>query len=348
MRPSELLGPVMLDLQGLSVSPDERDKLTHPAAGGLILFSRNYESPEQLMDLVREIRALRSQILIAVDHEGGRVQRFREGFTRLPPALRYGEAGNGQANFSEAAAETAGWLMAAELRAIDIDFSFAPVLDVDSGISEIIGDRAFSRDPFEAATLALAFARGMRRAGMAAVGKHFPGHGGVAADSHQELPIDNRPFEEIESRDLQPFRTLIEFGVEGIMPAHVVYAEIDERPAGFSPFWIQEVLRRRLGFEGTVFSDDLSMAGAAFAGNHGDRARLALEAGCDMILVCNMPDAAEEVLESLANRSDPKRDSRLQRMRGCYRTDRHALMASEDWRRAAELIASINKQPGFA
>ncbi|BBA37215.1 beta-hexosaminidase [Methylocaldum marinum] len=338
----------MLDLQGLSVSPDERDKLTHPAAGGLILFSRNYQSPEQLMELVREIRALRPQILIAVDHEGGRVQRFREGFTRLPPASRYGEAGDGQPNFSEAAAETAGWLMAAELRAIDIDFSFAPVLDVDSGISEIIGDRAFSRDPFEAAKLALAFAKGMRRAGMAAVGKHFPGHGGVAADSHHELPVDRRPFDEIESRDLLPFRTFIEFGPEGIMPAHVVYAEIDERPAGFSPFWIQEVLRRRLGFEGTVFSDDLSMAGAAFAGNPVDRARLALEAGCDMILVCNMPDAAEEVLESLANHSDAKRDSRLQRMRGRYPTDRQTLMASEDWRHAAELIASINEQQGLA
>jgi len=338
----------MLDLQGLALSPDEKDKLTHPAAGGLILFSRNYESPRQLMQLVAEIRALRPEILIAVDHEGGRVQRFREGFTRLPPAGRYREMSNGPSEFSETVAETAGWLMAAELRAVDVDFSFAPVLDVDSGISEIIGNRAFSRDPFEAATLARAFARGMRRAGMAAVGKHFPGHGGVAEDSHLALPVDRRRLDDIENRDLQPFRTLIEFGLEGIMPAHVIYAEIDERPAGFSPFWIQEVLRRRLGFDGVVFSDDLSMAGAAFAGNHVDRARLALEAGCDMVLVCNMPDAAGDVLESLANHSSPELEFRLRRMRGRPFMERSTLLSGEDWRRAAEMIASINEQPRHA
>lgn len=348
MKPSKPLGPVMLDLQGLTVSPDEKDKLTHPAAGGLILFSRNYESPRQLMNLVGEIRALRPEILIAVDHEGGRVQRFREGFTRLPPAARYHEIANGQPDHSETAAETAGWLMAAELRAVDIDFSFAPVLDVDSGVSDIIGNRAFSRDPFETAQLARAFARGMRRAGMPSVGKHFPGHGGVAEDSHLALPVDHRRLDEIESRDLLPFRALIEFGLEGIMPAHVIYAEIDERPAGFSSFWIQEVLRRRLGFDGTVFSDDLSMAGAAFAGNHVDRARLALEAGCDMVLVCNMPDAAGEVLESLTNHSSTEREPRLQRMRGRFSMDRNALLASTDWQRATELIASINEQPGLA
>ncbi|HYE34888.1 beta-N-acetylhexosaminidase [Methylocaldum sp.] len=347
MRPPKPLGPVMLDLQGLTLSPDEKDKLTHPAAGGLILFSRNYESPQQLMTLIGEIRASRPEILIAVDHEGGRVQRFREGFTGLPPAARYRES-NGQQTLSEATAETAGWLMAAELRAIDVDFSFAPVLDVDSGISDIIGNRAFSRDPLEAATLARAFAKGMRRAGMAAVGKHFPGHGGVAEDSHLALPVDHRAFDEIENRDLQPFKTLIEFGLEGIMPAHVVYAAIDERPAGFSRFWIQEVLRRRLGFGGTVFSDDLSMAGAAFAGNYVDRARLALEAGCDMVLVCNMPEAAGQVLEALTNHSNPERESRLQRMRGHFSMDRNALLASADWQRATEMIASINEQTGHA
>jgi len=348
MRPPKPLGPVMLDLRSLSLSPEEKDKLTHPAAGGLILFSRNYESPQQLMNLVGEIRAARPEILIAVDHEGGRVQRFREGFTRLPPVARYRETADRQSELSEAAAETAGWLMAAELRAVDIDFSFAPVLDVDSGISDIIGNRAFSRDPFEAATLARAFAKGMRRAGMAAVGKHFPGHGGVAEDSHLALPVDHRCLDEIENRDLQPFRALIEFGLEGIMPAHVVYANIDERPAGFSPFWIQEVLRRRLGFDGIVFSDDLSMAGAAFAGNHVERARLALEAGCDMVLVCNMPDAAGEVLESLASHSSAERESRLQRMRGRFSMDRSALLSSENWQRAVELIASLNEQPGLA
>lgn len=348
MKSVKPLGPVMLDLRGPSLSPDEKDKLTHPATGGLILFSRNYESPDQLMNLVAEIRALRPDILIAVDHEGGRVQRFREGFTRLPPASRYRERSNGQLETAETMAETAGWLMAAELRAADIDFSFAPVLDVDCGISDIIGNRSFSRDPLEAATLARAFARGMRRAGMAAVGKHFPGHGGVAEDSHLALPIDRRPLAEIEARDLQPFRILIEFGLEGVMPAHVVFENVDKRPAGFSPFWIRDVLRHRLGFDGAVFSDDLSMAGAAFAGNHVDRARLALEAGCDMVLVCNMPDAAEEVLESLENHANTESESRLRRMRGRFPLDRNALLSSEDWRRAAELIASINEQPGYA
>ncbi|CAI8716382.1 beta-N-acetylhexosaminidase [Methylocaldum szegediense] len=348
MKSVKPLGPVMLDLRGPSLSPDEKDKLTHPATGGLILFSRNYESPDQLMNLVAEIRALRPDILIAVDHEGGRVQRFREGFTRLPPASRYRERSNGQLETAETMAETAGWLMAAELRAADIDFSFAPVLDVDCGISDIIGNRSFSRDPLEAATLARAFARGMRRAGMAAVGKHFPGHGGVAEDSHLALPIDRRPLAEIEARDLQPFRILIEFGLEGVMPAHVVFENVDKRPAGFSPFWIRDVLRHRLGFDGAVFSDDLSMAGAAFAGNHVDRARLALEAGCDMVLVCNMPDAAEEVLESLENHANTESESRLRRMRGRFPLDRNALLSSEDWGRAVELIASINEQPGYA
>lgn len=338
------LGPVMLDLGGPRLAPDEKDKLLCPAAGGIILFTRNYESTEQLAQLVAEMRALRPGLLIAVDHEGGRVQRFRGGFTRLPPAARYEAAPD-----PAAVAETAGWVMAAELRSLDIDFSFAPVLDVECGISRVIGDRSFSTDPETAGRLALAFAQGMRRAGMAAVGKHFPGHGGVEGDSHLTLPVDRRALAEIEARDLLPFRALIEAGLEAIMPAHVVYEQVDARPAGFSPFWIREVLRRRLGFEGAVFSDDLSMAGAAYAGSHVDRARLALEAGCDMVLACNQPEAAERVLEALAGEpADPARTARLERMRGRFPVARAELLASPEWQEAAARLAPLNDNPTTA
>jgi beta-N-acetylhexosaminidase len=329
-------GPVMLDLAGTTLAAEDRDRLLSPAAGGLILFSRNYQSPAQVAELVAEIRRLRPALLVAVDHEGGRVQRFREGFTRLPAAARYALAGD------TPLAETAGWLMAAELRALDVDFSFAPVLDVDSGISQIIGDRAFATEPAAVARLALAFMRGMHRAGMAAVGKHFPGHGGVAADSHLELPVDRRELSEIEARDIAPFRALLAEGLDGIMPAHVVYASVDDRPAGFSPFWVRNVLRERLGFTGAVFSDDLSMAGAAYAGGYVERARLALEAGCDMVLVCNAPGAADQVLDALAGTpEDPARTARLARMRGRFPTDRAALLASAEWRDAAATVTRL-------
>jgi beta-N-acetylhexosaminidase len=336
----------MLDLPGPALAPEDQDKLLCPAAGGVILFSRNYQSPEQVMQLIADIRAVRPGLLIAVDHEGGRVQRFRAGFTRLPPAAYYENAlSRGPA--ATAIAETAGWLMAAELRAVDVDFSFAPVLDVDCGLSEIIGDRAFSTDPETAMTLALAFMQGMRRAGMAAVGKHFPGHGGVEEDSHIALPVDHRRLADLEGHDLRPFRALIEAGLEGIMPAHVVYEQVDAQPAGFSPFWIRDVLRRRLGFDGAVFSDDLSMAGAAYAGDYVDRARRALAAGCDMVLVCNAPDTAGQVLEALSGEgSDPGRTARLQRMRGHFPIERAALLAGAEWREAANLLASINENSG--
>jgi len=331
------LGPVMLDVAGLTLAAEEADRLRHPAAGGLILFRRNYESPEQLIELVAAIRTARPGLLIAVDHEGGRVQRFREGFTRLPAAARYEGAGGADL------AEQAGWLMAMELRAADIDFSFAPVLDVECGISQVIGDRAFGGDPETVIHLASAFARGMSRAGMASVGKHFPGHGGVVEDSHHALPVDRRSRPELDARDLRPFRTLIGDGLDGIMPAHVIYSAIDSRPAGFSPYWIQEVLRGELGFTGAIFSDDLSMAGAAHAGGYSDRARLALEAGCDMVLVCNAPGAAAEVLDTLSGWSaDPARAGRLERMRGRFPVDRAALLASREWQAAAALIGALN------
>ena len=341
-----LLGCVMLDLQGLSLTGDEERRLQHPATGGVILFSRNYEHPKQLQHLITAIRRLRPQILIAVDHEGGRVQRFRRGFTRIAPAGRYRELAGAAAAEATSIAAAAGWLMAAELRASDIDFSFAPVLDVDSGVSQIIGDRAFSQGGEEVSSLAGAFFRGMQRAGMAGVGKHFPGHGSVAEDSHLALPVDRRTWEEIECRDLIPFRALIDAGLEGIMPAHVLYPLCDDRPAGFSPFWIREVLRQRLGFAGAIFSDDLSMAGAEAGGDYIARAQCALAAGCDMVLVCNAPEQADAVLDALPKESkepDPNLQIRLTAMRGRFPIDPQKLLASSEWREAVARLETLSE-----
>lgn len=325
------IGPIMLDVAGLTLAPEEKDKLTHPNTGAVILFSRNYQNPEQVTELINSIRAARNgHILIAVDQEGGRVQRFQQGFTRLPPASSYAT--------KPELAEQAGWLMASELLAVGVDFSFAPVLDIDCGVSEIIGNRSFSTDPMLATRLSSLFRKGMNAAGMAATGKHFPGHGAVALDSHLTLPVDERDLDCIRAKDLLPFKQLIEEGLEGIMPAHVVYPKIDPNPAGFSPFWIQQILRKELNFNGTVFSDDLSMEGAASVGDFPERARLAQLAGCDMILVCNNPAAAEQVLESLPINRDPVREQRLNRMQGKPQTDREQLMRNEKWLQLSTLI----------
>lgn len=332
MTQTPSLGPVMLDVEGLALGKHEIDKLRHPNTGAVILFARNYESPEQIEALIADVRAARGEILIAVDQEGGRVQRFKTGFTRLPPAARYAE--------HPETAEAAGWLMASELLAVGVDFSFAPVLDVDCGVSQIIGNRAFSTDPLRAAELASSFRKGMRAAGMAATGKHFPGHGAVAPDSHLALPVDERDLAGIRARDLLPFKRLIAEGLEGVMPAHVIFAAADSRPAGFSPFWIQQVLRDELGFDGAVFSDDLSMAGAAWAGGYPERAEAALAAGCDMVLVCNNPAAAEQVLDALPSKPNPHRQRRLAAMRGQPRFNRARLLDSVQWR---QISAQINQ-----
>jgi len=303
-------GPLMLDIVGLALSAEERERLAHPLVGGVILFARNYVDPEQIAALIIEIRAIKAPLLIAVDQEGGRVQRFQNGLTRLPPAACYARESD------LTLAESAGWLMAAELLALGVDISFAPVLDVDRGISVIIGDRAFASDPSSVIEYAAAFQRGMRSAGMAATGKHFPGHGAVALDSHLTLPVDERSFTEIEACDIQPFRALIAQGLEGVMMAHVHYAQVDAAPASFSRFWIDTVLRGSVGFDGAVFSDDLSMTGAAEIGDYPERARRALAAGCDMILLCNRPEAVDEVLDILPNDATPARDRRLAAMQG--------------------------------
>ena len=329
------LGPVMLDVAGLQVTPEEKEILRHPSVGGVILFGRNFQSPRQLLALTTEIRALRRpEPLIAVDHEGGRVQRFQEGFTRIPPMRLLGESWENDPPKAKALAEAVGYVIATELLAHGVDFSFAPVLDVDFGSSSVIGDRAFSEEPAVIAALAGAFVAGLTAGGTASVGKHFPGHGCVKADSHVDVPVDERELGEIEAADLLPYRELIKGGLSGIMPAHVIYPKVDRRPAGFSPVWLKDVLRGRLGFEGMIFSDDLSMEGASVAGGVVQRAEAALAAGCDMVLVCNAPQAASEVLKGL--KAGPLDRGRAERMRG-----RGALKPLRSDRRYASAVAAI-------
>ncbi len=339
------LGPVMLDLEGTALDAEERELLRHPLVGGLILFSRNFESPEQLADLLAQVHAVRSpRLLVAVDHEGGRVQRFRNGFTRLPPVRVLGDIYERDRGRARRLAEACGWIMASELRAVGVDFSFAPVLDMDRGISQVIGDRAFHRDPEIVADLAHAYMVGMRRAGMAATGKHFPGHGAVEADSHHALPIDERRFADIQD-DLVPFERMIHQGMAAVMPAHVLFPNVDKHPAGFSPFWLREVLRKRLGFQGIIFSDDLSMEGAGIAGDHVARAEAALKAGCDMVLVCNDRPSAVAVLDGLRWESDPVLHARLARMHGRHPVTWSELHRDATWRQAVHAVASLAEDP---
>ncbi len=292
------LGPVMLDLAGATLSDEDREVLRHPAVGGVILFTRNCQHAEQLQELTHAIaRVRRPGLLIAVDHEGGRVQRFREGFSAIPAMHTLGDLLDSDPAAARAEASRLGSLIAEELGARGVDFSFTPVLDLDYGRSSVIGDRAFHRQPAVVVALASALIAGLKSAGMAAVGKHFPGHGFVSADSHLALPVDDRAFDAIANEDLIPFAALAAAGIEGIMPAHVVYARCDAQPAGYSKFWLQDILRSRLGFSGLVFSDDLGMVGAHCAGDVVERARLALSAGCDMVLVCNDRPAAIDLLE---------------------------------------------------
>jgi len=336
------LGPVMLDVAGFTLTSEERERLRHPLTGGVILFARNYESPDQIGALVREIHALRNPpLLVAVDHEGGRVQRFREGFTHLPAVARYGEVYDENPKRGRRLAETAGWLMAAELRAVGVDFSFAPVLDIDRGIGRVIGDRSFHASPDAVADLAHAYMAGMHRAGMAATGKHFPGHGGVEAYSHVDIPVDERAYQDIYMDDVLPFERMIHYGLEGIMPAHVIYPKVDPQPAGFSRFWLQQVLRGELGFEGVIFSDDLSMEGAKVAGGVVARAQAALAAGCDMVLVCNDPDAAGELLAGLGSHDNPASHLRLARMHGRHALSRNDLLADAGYREAVRAVGNL-------
>lgn len=311
------LGPVIVDIAGVELTEAERARLLHPQVGGLILFSRNFESTGQLARLTQEIHALRQPpLLITVDHEGGRVQRFRDGFTVLPPMRELGVLWDGDPEAAKLLARQTGYVLAAELRACGVDLSFTPVLDIDHGNSSVIGNRAFHSSPAAVTELALGLMHGLRDGGMAAVGKHFPGHGHVRADSHLEMPVDSRAFADIEKTDLLPFRRLIDNGMGAIMPAHVVYSRVDEQPAGFSKRWLDGILRGNLGFDGLIFSDDLSMEGARSAGTIVARADAAFAAGCDMVLVCNDPAAADELLAGLSYHVPAMSLARLARVHG--------------------------------
>ncbi|MGB0467596.1 MAG: beta-N-acetylhexosaminidase [Pontibacterium sp.] len=308
-------GTLILDLDGICLTAEERKLITLPQVGGIILFGRNTESAAQLAELVSEIRSLRDELVIGIDQEGGRVQRLRQGVTRLPPMAALGRLYQADAGQALHAACELGYLMAAELRSLDVDLSFAPVLDVDCNRNTVIGDRAFALRPEEITLLAGRFVEGMREAGMAATGKHFPGHGWANADTHHADAVDERKFEQIWAEDLVPFKTLVRAGLEGIMPAHVLYPACAPQPAGYSEFWLQAVLRDRLGFKGVIFSDDLSMKAAHAAGGYTARARMALAAGCDALLPCNNREGALEVLDYLReNNYQPV--SALEKMRG--------------------------------
>lgn len=321
------MGPLWLDVEGYELTAEDREMLEHPTVGGLILFARNYHDSEQLIELNRQIRqAARGPIVIGVDQEGGRVQRFREGFTSLPPASLYADLGD------ESLANQAGWLMAAELIAHDIDLSFAPVLD-QGHECKAIGNRAFGDNLQTIVQYSTAFMAGMKSAGMATTGKHFPGHGGVIADSHLETPIDDRST--IFEDDMRIFKAHIQSGLlDAMMPAHVVFPHYDDKPASGSRYWLKQVLRQQLGFDGIIFSDDLSMEGAAVMGGPAERAQQALEAGCDMLLLCNNRQSSIKVLDSLPISHVPQAHSML-RTRDFSWSE---LRKSEQWKLANKNI----------
>ncbi len=331
------LGPLLLDLAGTGLQPEEAELITSPQVGGIILFARNFESRPQLLDLVADIRALRPNLLLAVDQEGGRVQRFKAGFTRLPPMQFFYRDYCQQPNETLAFVEDVGWLMAAEILASGLDFSFAPVLDLDSDRCAVIADRAFADDADAVIALAGAFMRGMHGAGMATTGKHFPGHGSVEGDSHKVRPVDTRSREQIQRRDMRPFVELCPY-LDAIMPAHICFPKVDAQPVGFSRVWLQQVLRRQLGFEGVIFSDDLSMEGASGAGGYRERAEAALTAGCDMVLACNNRQGALAILEWLNSVNSPS-NPRLSTMarRRLWRWDE--LQENTRWRHT---VARLN------
>jgi beta-N-acetylhexosaminidase len=335
----------MVDLRGVELDAEERELLLHPLVGSVILFTRNFVDRDQLTRLVAAIRAVRNPpLLVAVDHEGGRIQRFRQGFSLLPAARLIGRQYDLDRDAGVELARVSGWLMAAELRAFGIDLSFAPVTDLDYGLNEVIGDRAFHRSAEAVAMLASACMAGMRDAGMAATAKHFPGHGAVTADSHHTLPIDRRPYRDLEP-DLLPYRRLIVNGLAAVMMAHIVYPEIDPLPASLSPFWVRTVLRGELRFHGAVFTDDLGMQGAAAKGSMIERATLALKAGCDVLPVCNDRAGLLTLLEGLKQSAEPAGFARLARLRGRPASVPQDLFASEEWRRCADAVARSFEAP---
>jgi beta-N-acetylhexosaminidase len=335
-----MLGPLMIDVAGTSLTAEDKEILAHPLVGGLILFSRNYQDKEQLLALTHDIRAYaQKDIIIAVDHEGGRVQRFRDQFSAIPPMGQLFNAANGDINHASRYAYHAGQLMAMEVMAINIDISFAPVLDVN-GISDVIGDRSFHQDPSKVTILAKAFIEGMHSVGMRTTGKHFPGHGSIKEDSHIAMPVDKRSWQDIYEHDCLPFRDLIQNKLlDAMMPAHIVFPDVDHHAVGFSQKWLQQILRQQLGFEGVIFSDDLSMKGASIVGGFIERTEAAQQAGCDMLLVCNDRNAAIEAIDN-ANISIMKASQpRLQCMMKQHQYTWSTLTTNPIWQQAKKVVS---------
>lgn len=330
------LGCVMVDIEGTTMQAHEKERLLDPLVAGVILFTRNFESAVQIQKLCQEIHELRHpRLLIAVDHEGGRVQRFREGFTRIPAMAKLGELYLKDQHAAFDMAKTIGWLIATELLAVGIDFSFTPVVDLDYGDSRVIGDRAFAEDPIVVGKLAFHLMKGMEEAGMSAVAKHFPGHGYIEADTHLEIAVDERNYDDIVLKDIQPFLKLIENGIAAVMPAHVRYPKVDDLPAGFSATWLNKVLRQECHFDGVIVSDDLSMQAASVYGSVSDRVTMALTAGCDLALVCNDPVAADEVLAKVKIQKDSLSHARLIRMHGHPHLKYQQLATNPLWQAAS-------------
>ena len=344
----------MLSIEGAELTDEDIGLISSPEVGGLVLFSRNYSNREQLMRLVSRVRALRADLIIAVDQEGGRVQRFREEFELLPSLQKIGDLARALPDQSDDICFSLAWLMASDILSIGIDISFAPVLDLDRNSCSVISDRSFSEDPEEAVRMCRAYIAGMREAGMASTAKHFPGHGSVRQDSHLELPVDDRSMPEVKSRDLIPF---IELSSEydAVMPGHLKYPDINVQPVGFSPYWLQDILRLEIGFDGVIFSDDLTMEGAAESGSYSERARLALDAGCDMLLVCNNREGVIEVLEFLENRTRNANarharlknisSKRMKAMRARKVVSREAFLGSDIYTRAQGYLKRIVNTP---
>lgn len=337
-------GPIMADVAAFELTDDDRQRLLDPAVGGVILFRRNFQNIGQLKQLICEIKALRQpELIIAVDHEGGRVQRFIDGFTRLPAMRVFGEIWDTQsADAAEKLAEQTGWVLATELAACGVDLSFTPVLDLDWQQCAVIGNRSFHADADTVTALALALQRGLNRGGMKSCGKHFPGHGFVSGDSHHVLPEDTRTAAELQAADLIPFQKLAVAGMAAVMPAHVVYPQIDPQPAGFSPYWLQTVLRGQLGFDGVIFSDDLTMEGACGAGGIRERAALSFAAGCDIVLVCNRPDLVDELRQDFRQPENPQLAARWQNM-ACTLSpaEAEAVMQSAEFQAAQQQTAQL-------
>lgn len=343
-----MIGPVMLDVASTKLQAEDEQLIASDLCGGLILFARNFESAEQVFELTSAIKAIKPNIIIAVDQEGGRVQRFKDGFSILPPLASLGRLYQNDPQLSREFAADLGELMALEIQSVGCDISFAPVLDLGFQESRVIGDRAFSTDGQVISEIGSAYISGMRNGGMAATAKHFPGHGSIEADSHFEIPYDERGFAEIEQNDLVPFANLKE-QYAAVMPAHIIYSQVDEHPAGFSSAWLQTILRQKVGFDGVIFSDDLSMKGAHVAGNFAQRAERALSAGCDMVLVCNDREATEQVMDSLADFKQSELSSnRLQTMQMQSKPQGLAtLKQTERWQYLADRLQQFNGKQGI-